>query len=946
MISMHNVASAGGAVHYFSQDNYYTQEEGLQHSAWFGQGAQQLGLSGQIAPAAFFDLLQGRVDGQELGKWVTNEKTGAKERDHRPGTDLTFSAPKSVSILAEVFGRTDVRDAHEAAVNKALTYIEQTLAMARQTEGGKTEAVLTGNLVIGLFRHDTSRDLDPQTHTHAVTLNATQRADGQWRSLSNDELYKAQRVIGAIYNAELADRLQASGYTLERTDAKGNFEIAGISREQIEHFSQRRTQIETALHAKGIAIQEATAAQKEWATLQTRANKVDVDHAALTAEWQMRAKDVGIDLEKILAQVDTLRLQGGVVRADRLTGKDAMAFAAAHLIEREVVVPKETLLAVAMEHGAGRVAPGEIQAAFEKLEQSGDLIALADGQYTTRKMLGSEQWALEHVRAEKGKTPTIMVQSEVEGEVEAKIKAEERQQGFKFTIGQREALTTALTSSDRYVGVQGLAGTGKTTMLKTLRILAQEQGVTVRGMAPTGAAAKVLANEAGIASDTVAMFQIKERQLQKDIAFARQYAPDFVRKPELWIVDESSLLGQRQKAQLDHLAQAAGAKVVYLGDSLQLQGVEAGKPFELAQKGGMQTAYMTEISRQKTSDMKAAVDIMTGRDRLGPEDRLTNVVLNNNARAFAFMDQAGMVREVSSDALIDAVVKDIVSLGREERAQTIVLTAYNEDRQAINAGVRDGLKAVGELVREETMHEIFLSKGWTRAMVKEAQYYQSGDVVRFGRDYQKIDAGNGEVMRVASVNPVEGRVFLQKDDGRLIEWEPQKYNKVEIYDVESRALAKGDLIRMTRNEGDFKNGEIAMVSGINSSQVTLESKQGKSITTNIVDLARSKHWDHAYASTVHAAQGATQKRAILHIRAPEKGNELQQASALKNMAKVFGDRSFYVGVTRASHELRIYTNNKEAAARAVEARQDKTSAVETTRRNEGLNKSHISDIYR
>jgi ATP-dependent exoDNAse (exonuclease V) alpha subunit len=459
-------------------------------------------------------------------------------------------------------------------------------------------------------------------------------------------------------------------------------------------------------------------------------------------------------------------------------------------------------------------------------------------------------------------------------------------------------------------------------------------------MAPTGAASKVLARETGIATDTVSMFQIKERQLQKDIAFAKQYAPDFERKPEVWIVDESSFLSQRQKAQLDHMAEKAGAKVVYLGDTLQLQGVEAGKPFELAQRDGMETAYMTEINRQKTADLKQAVDIITGRDKLGDGQRLTQVELNNNARAFEYMDKAGMIREIPEKSeedkgkLVAAVVQDILKLDKAERERTIVITAYNEDRKAINAGVREGLKERGELSRNEDTREILVSKGWTRAMQKEAQYYEAGDVVRFGRDYQQIDAKKGEYMRVAAVDAPNGTVMLRKEDGSVIAWQPKKHNKIEVYEADKRELAKGDLIRITRNEGEFKNGEVARVTAVAGDKVTLELKQGKDVSLHEVDLSRNKHWDHAYASTVHASQGATQHRAIFHIRAPQTESERKQERALENMAKVFGDRSFYVGATRASHELRIYTNDKAVAARAVAAKQDKTSAVETIQRHE------------
>lgn len=936
MISLNNVGSAGQALHYFSADNYYTQDEGLEHSEWFGKGAEHLGLSGQIDRHAFFEVLNGKVEGQELGKWVKNEETGEKEREHRPGTDMTFSAPKSVSLMAEVYGKREVREAHEAAVKKALGYIETELARTRQTVDGKTEAVQTGNVTVAMFRHNTSRNLDPQTHTHAVIMNATKREDGQWRSLTNEEIFNAQRVIGAIYTSELADRLQALGYDLRRTDEKGNFEIAGITREQIEHFSQRRAEIEAALKAKGVDIDDASAQQKEDATLKTRARKIDVDHDVLLNTWKDRAREIGIDFDSIQVKADAQRAQGGVMRADKLTGREAMEFAAAHLIEREAVVSKNDLMAAAIEHGAGRVSASEVKRAFDKLEKDGDLVALPDGNYTTKKMLGSEMWALDQVRAQKGQTPKMM---ELEA-VAARIAQAERQQGFKYSEGQKEAISKVLTSEDRYVGVQGLAGTGKTTMLRSLREMAQEQGYTVRGMAPTGAASKVLARETGIATDTVSMFQIKERQLQKDITFAKQYAPDFERKAEVWIVDESSFLSQRQKAQLDHMAEKAGAKVVYLGDTLQLQGVEAGKPFELAQRDGMETAYMTEINRQKTADLKQAVDIITGRDNLKSGQRLTQVELNNNTRAFNYMDKAGMIREIPERSeddkgkLVAAVVQDILKLDKAERERTIVITAYNEDRKAINAGVREGLKGQGELSRDESTREILVSKGWTRAMQKEAQYYQPGDVVRFGRDYQQIDAKKGEYMRVSVVDAPNGTVLLQKEDGSMIAWQPKKHNKIEVYEADHRELAKGDLIRITRNEGEFKNGEVARVAAVAGDRVTLELKQGKNVSQHEVDLSRNKHWDHAYASTVHASQGATQHRAIFHIRAPQTESERKQERALENMAKVFGDRSFYVGATRASHELHIYTNDKTVAARAVAAKQDKTSAVETIQNHE------------
>jgi len=931
MITLHNVSTAGEALQYFSKDNYYTEHQGLEESEWFGKGAEELGFEGKVDKQKFFETLAGEVDGQRLGKYVRNEETGEKEREHRPGTDMTFSAPKSVSLLAEVHGSVEIREAHEGAVKAALGYVERELAQTRQMEDGALESVKTGNLVVAMFRHNTSRDLDPQTHTHAIIMNATRREDGEWRSLTNDEIYKAQRIIGAIYTGELADRLQALGYELRRTDDRGNFEIAGVTREQIEHFSQRRAGIEAALAARGLDIDSATARQKEDATLNTRARKVDVDHMELINDWKQRAKEVGIDFDAIQSQALAQRERGGVMRDDRLTGRAAMEFAAAHLIEREAVVSKAELMQAALEHGAGRVSPREVEKAFDKLEKEGHLVQLPDGNYTTKKMLGSEMWALDQVRDTKGQAARILGETTVA----ERLAIAEKRLGITYTEGQREAITKALTSQDRFVAVQGLAGTGKTTMLRALNELAQQEGYTVRGMAPTGAASKVLARETGITTETVSMFQIKERQLQRDIEFAQEFAPEFKRKGELWVVDESSFLSQRQKAQLDHMAIKAGAKVIYLGDTLQLQAVEAGKPFEMAQRNGMDTAYMTEISRQKTPELRTAVDMITGRDRVGEEGRLTQVELAHNARAFEYLDRAGMVREVKEGRAIEQLVKDIVALSPAERDRTIVITAYNKDRQQINEGVREGLKQRGELSRKETAHEVLESKGWTRAVLKEAQYYQPGDVVRFGRDYKALNAAKGEYMRVIDASGAQrGVVTLRKEDGTLIAWEPRKNNKVEVYESEVRGLTVGDLIRITRNEGELKNGEVGRIRALNGDKATLELRQGKDAVTHDIDLKQNRHWDHAYASTVHASQGSTQHRTLFHIRAPESDNERRQERDLQNMTRVFGDRSFYVGTTRASHEIGIYTNNKAIAARAVTGRQDKTSAVETIQRHE------------
>lgn len=182
--SVAGLKSAGQAASYYESDDYYS-EGGEAPSAWFGEGAKALGLEGEVDRAAFKRGLEGELpNGQQLGT-IRNG-----ERQHRPGWDMTFSAPKSVSIMAEVAGDRRLIAAHDQAVKTALAYVERHGAATRIRTGGDIRTVETGKLAVATFRHNTSREQDPQLHSHSVILNATQDKDGSWRSVESLAFYR------------------------------------------------------------------------------------------------------------------------------------------------------------------------------------------------------------------------------------------------------------------------------------------------------------------------------------------------------------------------------------------------------------------------------------------------------------------------------------------------------------------------------------------------------------------------------------------------------------------------------------------------------------------------------------------------------------------------------------------------------------------------------------
>ncbi|HAM8860670.1 TPA: conjugative transfer relaxase/helicase TraI [Escherichia coli] len=332
MMSIAQVRSAGSAGNYYTdKDNYYVL--GSMGERWAGRGAEQLGLQGSVDKDVFTRLLEGRLpDGADLSRMQDGSNR------HRPGYDLTFSAPKSVSMMAMLGGDKRLIDAHNQAVDFAVRQVEA-LASTRIMTDGQSETVLTGNLVMALFNHDTSRDQEPQLHTHAVVANVTQH-NGEWKTLSSDKVgktgfienvYANQIAFGRLYREKLKEQVEALGYETEVVGKHGMWEMPGVP---VEAFSGRSQAIREAVG------EDASLKSRDVAALDTRKSKQHVDPEVRMAEWMQTLKETGFDIRAYRDAADqraeTRTQAPGPASQDGPDVQQAVTQAIAGLSERKV----------------------------------------------------------------------------------------------------------------------------------------------------------------------------------------------------------------------------------------------------------------------------------------------------------------------------------------------------------------------------------------------------------------------------------------------------------------------------------------------------------------------------------------------------------------------------------------------------------------------------------
>lgn len=681
----------GGAAEYqeehLARDEYYVASPGRWHS---NRAARLLDLPDLVTADHFRAIAKGQApDGGRLVQGGTK---------HREGWDLSFSSPKSVSVLwsqAAPGQQAAIAEAHRRAVTASLRLTESLALSSRVGKGGTGR--LPAEMLTAVFAHESSRDEDPQLHAHAFLFNTALRSDGKWGTIDSQSVYKWQTALGTAYRSQLAEELRLLGYGIE-ADGQA-FRVTGVSDRVCAEFSRRRAAITRTAIEHGVS----TPSGMELVALSTRAAKLGTDPGLLHREWRRRGEAIGF----------------GMMQARQLLGSPVLDVQPIDL--REVLADLTRNKAVFRVQELWRAIAEKVQVAgggIQRIEQSvaellhGDeLVAVLDERYTTRTMLALEDQAMKAARLLAGRTGYQCA----------------RDAGQRSLSGEQAAALVHVLADSGLAVLEGRAGTGKSYMLGGAKECWEAGGYQVLGAALSGKAAQGLQEGSGIQSQTlhslIAEIESGRRQLDSRTVL---------------VVDEAAMVGTNQMNQLLQAAVAASAKVVLVGDSRQLQSIEAGGMFRrLSRELG--AAEMVEIRRQRQeSDREIVLDLMEGRA----------------AEALGKLDSAGAVHVLRGQAaVVSTMVGDWLRAARADRpGECLMLAATRADVSTLNLEARRQCREAGLL-------------GATELVVGKSAFAE-GDRIMFLKNDRRLGVQNGTLGTVSAIG--DGALTVTLDTGATV----------------------------------------------------------------------------------------------------------------------------------------------------------------------------------
>jgi ATP-dependent exoDNAse (exonuclease V) alpha subunit len=534
-------------------------------------------------------------------------------------------------------------------------------------------------------------------------------------------------------------------------------------------------------------------------------------------------------------------------------------------------------MTAALSRSMGEANFAQVRQEFDKRVQTGEFRAVEygpkhkDQQYTTAAMLRMERETIGQMQEgnRRGYSDPMLVEGRV------RIDTEDRHP--ELNAGQRQAVDEVFLSREKIVGLDGVAGTGKTTTLAVVREGAEQAGYKVEGFAPTSGAAKKL-GEAGIDTKT----------LQAHLAQGQRADTG---EHRLYVMDESSLASTKQMHEFVSRLHP-NDRVLLVGDTRQHESVEAGRIFAQLQDAGMKTVKLEEIVRQRDPELKQTVEQLA-RGQVG--------------EAIAGLERQGRIHEVPGhEDRIAAIAKEYA----KSPDNTLVVSPDNRSRAEINQAIHAELQAKGVVGREEHRAQVLVPRqDLTGADRIWAARYNPGDVLRYSRGSKETGIGKGEYARVKSVDAPNNRLTVERKSGEEVSYDPRRQQGVSVYREQERAFSVGDRVQLTAPYPDLKlaNRELGTVEGIGQDgRISLKMDGGRPGDRLVeLDSVKNPHLDHGYAVTSHSSQGQTADRVLIHA-----DTELGAKDLLNN-------RMAYVAVSRGAYDAQIFTNDREKLGAAL-----------------------------
>jgi conjugative relaxase-like TrwC/TraI family protein len=856
----------GYAQRHLEHSDYYDEHRRVQ-GEWHGRGAELLGLRGEVKQEQFEAVREGLhpETGEFLRPRHSADRMGVDGNEQSKGRslyDLTFSAPKSVSIQALVGGDERLIAVHDKAVREALAETEGHAA-TRVRLNGANENRTTANLVVASYHHDTSRELDPQLHTHAVAANLTyDGAEGRWKALQASGLYERRAYLTEVYRNALAREVRSLGYEIEpRRDSKGRdrgFEIRGVSNELLEKYSVRSAQRDAAIEQFTVEHgRKPTDNEVAFLVRETRAGKL----AEISTEQVRQQQQVRVSPEE---QRSLERLQHNSLEHKRnmpheiSRSHDSLQYAKEHLFERRSVVHDYELLAEALQHGRGHVDLGQLRGLLQ-IEQSQSELIHAGNRLATRDSLDREQRMVTSVNENIGQYSRLGGTHEFHPDKHLRDE-------------QKRAVQQILDSRDFAVNLRGAAGTGKTATLQEIDRGLREAGRNVTAIAPTRSAVEELQKVGFRDAMTVS------RLLEDESAQAAL-------RGRVLIVDEAGMISGRQMDGILQLAEQQQTRIIFSGDTRQIQSVEASDALRILERESqMKSISLTGVQRQSNTAYKDAIQTL----RESPE------------QGFEKLERFGSVHEVSFAERGRAVADLYREMTADPSRQILVVAPTHEEISRVTRAIRDDLSERGHL-GQSVVIDRHVPLQWTEAQKRDLSNYREGHVLLVHRAARGMN--KHEALTVSEVRA--NTIVARNAHGEERTFTPAQTRSFSVQELRPIEVAAGDRLLLTgnRRDADFRatNGELVKVRNAENGHIQLED--GRTLPENY------RQFDHGYAVTAHRSQGKTVDGVIL------------SADAMKQ-------ELFYVGASRGRSEIAIVTSDREQLRESLGISSARPSAME------------------